>query len=329
MAGRVRWGAALGSVPGVTEAYDELGLLEDNATEAGIAWSGQPAVARREVAVDGDRAVAALVWGSSPAAVLLHGRAQNAHTWDTVALALLAGDPARSFVALDLPGHGRSGWKADHDYRPVSMAPDVVAAADALAPDARLLVGMSLGGLTSLALLGEHPDRFDRLVLVDITPGVNPGKGRAIAEFTSGPERFGSFEEILERTVRYNPGRSVESLRRGVLHNAREFPDGSWSWRWDPERPAVAPAGSSGPAGAASSSAAPLSPLWDVLGSLRLPVTLVRGGASPVVDDDDVAELRRRRPDAEVIVVDGAGHSIQGERPLELAAIIGDRWPGR
>lgn len=298
----------------MSEAYEEFGLLADNAGEAGLAWNGPPAVVRRDVPCEDGRTVSAVVWGAGPpAAVLLHGRAQNAHTWDTVGLALLAADPQRSFVALDLPGHGHSQWKDDHDYRPTAMAPDVRAACDALAPEARLLVGMSLGGLTSLALLGDAPERFDRLILVDITPGVNPGKGRAIAEFTSGPERFASFEEILDRTVRYNPGRSERSLRRGVLHNAREFPDGSWSWRWDPERPAVAPGS--------------LAPLWDVVGKLSLPVTLVRGSASPVVDDDDVAELLRRRPDAEVSVVDGAGHSIQGDRPLALAEIIGTRWP--
>jgi pimeloyl-ACP methyl ester carboxylesterase len=41
------------------------------------------------------------------------------------------------------------------------------------------------------------------------------------------------------------------------------------------------------------------------------------------VSDGDVAELRRRRPDAIVEVVEGAGHSVQGDRPLELAALIG------
>lgn len=298
----------------MSEAYEEFGLLADNASEVGLAWAGPPVVVRQDVPVDDGRTLSAVVWGGGPpAAVLLHGRAQNAHTWDTVGLALLAADPKRSFVALDLPGHGHSQWKDDHDYRPAAMAPDVRAAAGILAPEARLLVGMSLGGLTSLALLGDTPERFDRLILVDITPGVNPGKGRAIAEFTSGPERFGSFDEILDRTVRYNPGRSERSLRRGVLHNAREFPDGSWSWRWDPGRSSVAPGS--------------LAPLWDVLGGLSLPLTLVRGGASPVVDDDDVAELLRRRPDAEVVVVDGAGHSIQGDHPLELAEVIGARWP--
>jgi len=33
-----------------------------------------------------------------------------------------------------------------------------------------------------------------------------------------------------------------------------------------------------------------------------------------------VAELRRLQPDAQVVLIEGAGHSIQGDRPVELAA---------
>jgi pimeloyl-ACP methyl ester carboxylesterase len=54
------------------------------------------------------------------------------------------------------------------------------------------------------------------------------------------------------------------------------------------------------------------------------PILLVRGGSSGVVGDEDVAELLRRRPAAEVVVVEGAGHSIQGDRPVELAGIIAE-----
>ena len=50
----------------------------------------------------------------------------------------------------------------------------------------------------------------------------------------------------------------------------------------------------------------------------------MRGLAWSVVDDDDVAELLRRQPTATVIGVEGAGHSVQGDRPLELAAILDD-----
>ncbi len=51
---------------------------------------------------------------------------------------------------------------------------------------------------------------------------------------------------------------------------------------------------------------------------------LVQGLAWSVVDDADIAELRRRQPGVRVEGVEGAGHSIQGDRPLELAALIDD-----
>ena len=49
---------------------------------------------------------------------------------------------------------------------------------------------------------------------------------------------------------------------------------------------------------------------------------LARGALSPVVDENDVAEVLRRQPSAEVVLFEGAGHSIQGDKPLELAALI-------
>jgi len=52
---------------------------------------------------------------------------------------------------------------------------------------------------------------------------------------------------------------------------------------------------------------------------------LVRGSLSPVVDDEDVAELQRRNPAAEVEVVEDSGHSVQGDKPLELARILAAR----
>jgi pimeloyl-ACP methyl ester carboxylesterase len=290
-------------------AYDEFGLLHENAEEAGIPLAPLPV---ERVTVD-DLGVSAIRWGDpgTPAEiVLLHGGAQNAHTWDTVALAL-----ARPLIAVDLPGHGRSAWRDDHDYRPSVIAGTVAAAIEALAPTADLVVGMSLGGLTATAVAGLRPDLVRRLALVDVTPGVNKEKAADIIAFVSGPETFASFDEILQRTIAFNPTRSESSLRRGVLHNAHEQPDGSWTWRYDRLRQS--------PIEGADADAE-LERLWDVLGdaSATGPLLLARGATSPVVDDADVAELLRRRPDAEVVTVDRAGHSIQGDRPLALAALL-------
>jgi pimeloyl-ACP methyl ester carboxylesterase len=293
--------------------YDEFGLFEENATEAGLPWSGPPKVRREAVDVGGGRRVSALVWGSadaSPELVLLHGGAQNAHTWDTVALAL-----GRPLAAIDLPGHGQSDWREDHDYAPPSLADDVAVAMRGLAPDPAIVVGMSLGGLASLCLAARHPELVPRLAIVDVTPGTNAAKAEPIIAFVSGPERFESFDEILERTVTYNPTRSVSSLRRGVLHNARQLPDGSWSWRWDPLR--------SWRQGEQPEGTVPdFSPLWAAVDSVNVPLLLLRGALSGVVADEDVAELLRRQPSARVVSVDGAGHSIQGDQPVELARLL-------
>ncbi len=292
-------------------AYDEFGLFEDNAREAGLAWTGPPAVRRQDIEVAPGQRLSALCWGTGqPELVLIHGGAQNAHTWDTVALAL-----GRPLVAVDLPGHGHSDWKTDGAYHPRDLARDVAAALEVLAPAARGVVGMSMGGLTSIALAAARPDLVRRLALVDVTPGVNQEKGAAIAAFVSGPQSFPSFDEILARTIEHNPTRTESSLRRGVLHNAVEMPDGSWRWRYDRTR-------------RDESQPFTVAELWDDLSRITVPVALYRGAISPVVDDDDVAELLRRQPDADVVVVDGAGHSIQGDRPVELARLIDAFIPG-
>jgi pimeloyl-ACP methyl ester carboxylesterase len=291
--------------------YDEFGLFHENAEEFGIPWHGAPAVSRVEVDTGRGQRISALRWGeASPEVVLLHGGAQNAHTWDTVALAL-----DRPLVAVDLPGHGHSSHRDDHAYWPAENAIAVEAAVRELAPDARVVVGMSLGGLTAIALTDRAPDLVRELVLVDVTPGVNREKASTIAQFIDGPEYFDSFEQILERTVAFNPTRTESSLRRGIMHNAVPDEAGRWRWRYDlPRR-----GSGEGEGGAIIPG---LDSLWDAIERIRVPLTLARGSLSPVVDDADVAELRRRNPNAEVVDFEGAGHSIQGDRPLELAEFL-------
>ena len=288
----------------MAQHYDEFALLHENATEVGLEVPEGLAVRRVAVEVAPGREVSAIVWGDGPPElVLLHGGAQNAHTWDTVAIAL-----DRSVVAIDLPGHGHSDWRDDRAYWPAENARAVAVAVEQLAPEASVVTGMSLGGLTALSLSHQFPHLVRELVLVDITPGVTRDKASAITSFVNGPETFASFDEILERTIQFNPTRSESSLRRGVLHNAAPRPDGTWAWRYDrnhlPEGAEIPDFGG----------------LWDAVDAVDVRLTLLRGSESPVVDDADVAELVRRQPDVTVIVVDGAGHSIQGDRPLELAA---------
>ncbi len=183
--GRWRWRAAR---PQVSE-YDEFSMLADNATEAGLKWGGPPAVERCSMPCSDGLTISGLRWGDSdPELVLLHGGAQNSHTWDTVALAL-----GRPLVTVDLPGHGHSDWRPDRDYRPTAMVEVIAAAVEKWAPRAEAVVGMSLGGLTALCLAADRPDLVRRLGIVDVTPGTDRDKSESIIDFMSGPEDFDDF----------------------------------------------------------------------------------------------------------------------------------------
>ena len=306
--------------------YDEFGLFHENAAEYGLPFDRPPAVRRAAADVARGRRLSALVWQDrDPELVLLHGGSQNAHTWDTVAMAL-----RRPLVAIDLPGHGHSDGPGDHSGGQLDVhgnAADVAAAIRQLAPAAKAVIGMSLGGLTAIALSAEAPELVRKIVLVDVLPGLKAQRAQHITDFVSGPASFASLDELLERTARFNPSRSRSSLRRGILHNAEQQPDGTWVWRWARHR------GPAGPPGPAPGAPAPARPavgtrygwLWDALSSITVPLLLARGmRPDSVLDDEDERELLRRLPSAQVIHVGEAGHSLQGDAPLKLAAIIED-----
>jgi pimeloyl-ACP methyl ester carboxylesterase len=291
-------------------AYDEFSYFQDNASEFGIAYDGPPTVRREFVEVSGGRRLSALVWGDGPPElVLLHGGAQNAHTWDTVALAL-----GRPLVAVDLPGHGHSDGGISGSLNVGRNADDVAEVVQSLAPTPIPVVGMSLGGMTALALTDQHPELVERLVLVDVTPGVDGDKAATIVAFIDGPETFPSFEELLARTIEFNPTRTESSLRRGILHNAVQQEDGSWVWRYRRFR-------EEGEVG----SHPDFTDRWEAVSRVSVPLMLVRGmRPQSVVDDADEAELVRRQPSARIEHVEEAGHSVQGDTPVELAALLDD-----
>jgi pimeloyl-ACP methyl ester carboxylesterase len=139
----------------------------------------------------------------------------------------------------------------------------------------------------------------------------------------NGPESFATFDEILQRTIQFNPTRSESSLRRGILHNAVQRGDGSWVWRhqreWTPaER-----------AGAEAAAVPDFDTLWEELAGVEVPTLLVYGTtAASIIDDDALAELEQRRPGTPSIAVADAGHSIQGDQPLVLVQVVTDFLTG-
>ena len=131
---------------------EELATIADR---LGIAFTDLAPPCSRSFRTHGGPNIHVLDWGGQgPPAVLLHGGALTARTWDYVALALRADF---RLVALDLRGHGASDWA---DAYPIAdFAADVLTVIDGLRIERARLVGMSLGGMTACEFALRHPDR--------------------------------------------------------------------------------------------------------------------------------------------------------------------------
>jgi pimeloyl-ACP methyl ester carboxylesterase len=284
----------------------EFSLLRENAEQAGVA--GPPPDVERVESGTAQGKTSALRWGRTPPRVVfLHGGGQNAHTWDTVIVGL--GEPA---LAVDLPGHGHSAWREDGDYSPKHNADTLLPALRDHASSAELVVGMSLGGLTAIRLAATAPELVKELVLIDVTPSALQRHSELTKEqqgtvaLMHGEREFPSFQAMLDLTIAAAPHREVKALRRGVFHNSRRLDNGNWAWRYDAIRTFPDFTG-----------------LWDDIDSLSAPITLIRGGSSGFVTDEDATELARRATNFRAThVVDNSGHSVQSDQPRALIDIL-------
>ena len=291
----------------MTDERDEFSFLPDDARDVGRT---DPLPEVRRVEVDaGDGRVSALAWGPSPArVVLLHGAALNAHTWDAT---VLAGGFAA--LALDLPGHGDSAWRADGDYGPETLGPVVARALDrwvshGLVERGATLVGQSLGGLIGAVVAAYDPGLVAHLVLVDILP-LPPGAAREVEAFLAGPAEFASRDEIVARALAFGLGGGRDRLERGVHLNTRVRPDGTVVWKHHLAT-----------LGGRAVLRLDADTLWTTIEGLGIPVDLVRAGRG-LLTAEAAAELTRRSPGARAVVVD-AGHNIQEDAPVELAGVL-------
>jgi pimeloyl-ACP methyl ester carboxylesterase len=303
----------------VSEPIDEFSFLPAQAADFGID-APIPRVERLGVTLPDGRTLSALRYGdAAPVVTFLHGAGLNAHTWDTTILAL--GLPA---LAIDLPGHGDSSWRSDAAYTGRVLAPDVATGIEAWTSSPQLLVGQSLGGLTAAAVAASRPDLVRELVIIDITPGVDPNAGPTqIRDFFAGPTDWASRDEMVDRALAFGLGGTRRAAERGVYLNSRMRPDGRFEWKHHFAHLAAAMAASPELAAAAAAQQDGVARVlsltgWDDLAAVTAPVSLIRGDRG-YVTAANAAEFQEHVPSASVDVV-ASGHNVQEEIPVDLGA---------
>jgi pimeloyl-ACP methyl ester carboxylesterase len=247
--------------------------------------------------------------------VLLHGGGQTRHSWGPTAAALAgAGWPT---LAVDLRGHGDSGWAEDGDYELDSFAGDVAAAARAAgAPP--VLVGASLGGFAALrAFELDPPVEAAGLVLVDVAHRFQVAGAERVVSFMGANEGFDDPSEATEAVATYlDSTRERPEDTSGIHKNLRQSEDGRWRWHWDP-------AMLQNSRGLLDRRHELERGFADTIRRLEIPAILVWGGLSDVVDEEIATELTSLNPLTESVEVPRTGHMIAGDSndPFTVAVL--------
>jgi pimeloyl-ACP methyl ester carboxylesterase len=190
-----------------------------------------------EVAVDGCP-IRYLSWGraGTPGVVVVHGGAAHARWWDHLG-PLLAGSDRHHVVALDLSGHGDSGWRAG--YTLDLWADEVMAvAADAGMVAAPVVIGHSMGGFVTIGVAARHGERLAGAIIVDSpvrAPDPESEEGRGGRMFRQ-PKTYPDLETAARHfhLVPPQPPPEAHVLEHVARHSLRETPAG-WTWKFDPQ----------------------------------------------------------------------------------------------
>jgi pimeloyl-ACP methyl ester carboxylesterase len=135
--------------------------------------------------------------GTGPTIILMHGLTANAHAFDGLISEGLA--PAFHVISIDLRGRGKSeqpltGYSMKHH------ADDVLGLMDALNISSAIIGGHSFGALLSLYLAANHPDRVEKLILMDAAARMHSNtKEMLVPALSRLGQKFSSFDNYIEK----------------------------------------------------------------------------------------------------------------------------------
>lgn len=245
-----------------------------------------------------------------PPLLLLHGFTGSAEAWRD--LLPLLGKRTRT-LAIDLPGHGPSGSEESFPDR-ITLAACVAGVRrrlDDLDIQACTLLGYSMGGRVALRFALDYPARVRGLVLESASFGIRDPEARAA--------RRKADEALAEKLLRDGLAAFVEAWMRQPLFASQAALPGALLSRERAMRMAHRPEGLA--ACLRGLGQGSVSPMWEELSSLRMPVLLLAGEGDAVYRDaaGNAAPLIRR---ARAEIISGAGHTIHLEQPSALIAAV-------
>lgn len=251
-----------------------------------------------------------LDWGTAgrQPLILLHGIGRVAHTFDHVAPHFV--DDYHVF-AVDMRGHGDSGWDPNGQYLVEDYVSDIEAMVATLGLDNLVLWGNSTGGRVAQVFAGKHPDLVSAVIVEDVGPERPESIANNLAERIRR-EQVGweSQEALFEQLQRGSQRTRPEVLRAYARFGSHvRAEDGRTIFKRDPRiNDGFVP-----------------TDLWRFVREIKAPTIYILGGASTIVSPEAQTALRNTLPQVQIETMPGLGHYPSEESPEEFLKIV-DRF---
>ncbi|GIW06771.1 MAG: hydrolase [Dehalococcoidia bacterium] len=249
--------------------------------------------------------------GEGPPCLLLHGATSHALAWSL----WVKRTPIRMhFIALEQRGHGDSA-KPSKGYGALDFGRDAAAFWEQLGLPPAVVMGASLGGNTAMAMAVERPDLCRALILSDPAYKIPPHIIEAsVAQLPAASAGFDDWSAVVRLANQRFPGMTEDEIRMYYLPNLDLRPDGGYRWKWSTEALRQVHEHFR-------------DDLFELARSVRVPTLIVQAGERRILPDDVAAEMVTAIPNAELVVIEGAGHSVhidkQPEFDAAMAAFLG------
>ncbi len=249
-------------------------------------------------------------WGDphNPQVVIcVHGLTRNCRDFDYLARELQADFRV---ICVDVVGRGKSDWlehAQDYDFYPLYLS-DAISLVTYIQSQYQQnitlnWIGTSMGGLIGmiLAIQPNLPVAISKLVMSDIGPLIPAAALKRIADYVGKDPRFDSFEAFKAYmkaiSVTFGP-LTEEQWTHMAVHSAREYPDGTYGFRYDPKL-------------AFSFKVREITDidLWQQWDQLKVPTMVLRGAESDVLSAEIAAQMQVRGAKAKIVELPGIGHS--------------------
>jgi pimeloyl-ACP methyl ester carboxylesterase len=242
--------------------------------------------------------------------VLLHGTSASLHTWEGWAAAL---QDKRRVISLDLPGFGLTGPFPDGDYRMAHYSAFLDHVLDQLQVPRVVLAGNSFGGQLAWHFALDHPQRVERLVLVDAA-----GYPRNATSMPIG-FRLAQIPALAPLMANLLPRQMIAASLRNVYGDPSKVSDELIDRYYQltlraGNREALVQRFLQAEAG----------PDYSRIAELQVPTLIIWGGRDELIPPVNAERFKRDIKGSRLVLFDELGHVPQEEDPARTVAVLID-----